>query len=106
MTIEERVYKLEQIVPEIKAGIIEIKTILTERQAQEDLKNSNIEKEIAEINAKLDGVLKETPKIQEHEKRITNIEDNQKWIWRTLVSSIITVIISVIVFVLKNMHKF
>ena len=104
MTMEERVYKLEQIIPEIKVGITEIKTILTERQAQEDLKNSNIEKEIAEINAKLDGVLKETPKIQEHEKRISNIEDNQKWLWRTVCGGLITVGIGAIVFVIKKMQ--
>lgn len=104
MTMEERVYKLEQIIPEIKVGITEIKTILTERQAQEDLKNSNIEKEIAEINAKLDGVLKETPKIQEHEKRINNLEDNQKWLWRTVGSALITLIVGAGVFVIKNMQ--
>ena len=104
MTIEERVDKLEEIIPEIKLGIAEIKTILQERQNQEALKDSNMEKEIADINKKLDGVLEETPKIQEHEKRIGNMEDNQKWIWRTVLSFIITAVGGAIVFVLKNMQ--
>ena len=83
MTTEERVSKLEEVIPEIKTGIAEIKIILKERQTQESLINDNIKKDIAEINQKLDGVLKETPKIAEHEKRISNIEDTQKWLWRT-----------------------
>ena len=83
MTTEERVSKLEEVIPEIKTGIAEIKIILKERQTQETLINDNIKKDIAEINQKLDGVLKETPKIAEHEKRISNIEDTQKWLWRT-----------------------
>ena len=80
-----------------------IKTILQERQNQEALKDSNMEKEIAEINKKLDGVLEETPKIQEHEKRLGSVEDNQKWIWRTVASFIITAVGGAIVFVIKNM---
>ena len=83
MTTEERVSKLEEVIPELKTGIAEIKIILKERQTQETLINDNIKKDIAEINQKLDGVLKETPKIAEHEKRISNIEDTQKWLWRT-----------------------
>ena len=83
MTTEERVSKLEEVIPEIKTGIAEIKIILKERQTQETLINDNIKKDIAEINQKLDGVLKETLKIAEHEKRISNIEDTQKWLWRT-----------------------
>lgn len=83
MTTEDRVSKLEEVIPEIKTGIAEIKIILRERQTQETLINDNIKKDIAEINQKLDGVLKETPKIAEHEKRLSNIEDSQKWLWRT-----------------------
>ena len=104
MTIEERVDKLEEIIPEIKLGIAEIKTILQERQNQEVIKDSNVEKEIADINKKLDGVLAETPKIQEHEKRLGSVEDNQKWLWRSIISFVITAVGGAIVFVLKNMQ--
>ena len=96
MTTEERVSKLEEVIPEIKTGIAEIKIILRERQTQETLINDNIKKDIAEINQKLDGVLKETPKIAEHEKRLSNMEDNQKWLWRTVGSALIVTIIELI----------
>lgn len=104
MTTEERVSKLEEVIPEIKTGIAEIKIILRERQTQENLVNDNIKKDIAEINQKLDGVLKETPKIAEHEKRITNMEDNQKWLWRTAGAVIITTVIELIFMGVQHLH--
>lgn len=104
MTIEERVSKLEEVIPEIKTGIAEIKIILRERQTQENLVNDNIKKDIAEINQKLDGVLKETPKIAEHEKRITNMEDNQKWLWRTAGAVIIATVIELIFMGVQHLH--
>lgn len=104
MTTEERVSKLEAVIPEIKTGIAEIKIILRERQTQENLVNDNIKKDIAEINQKLDGVLKETPKIAEHEKRITNMEDNQKWLWRTAGAVIIATVIELIFMGVQHLH--
>lgn len=104
MTTEERVSKLEEVIPEIKTGIAEIKIILRERQTQENLVNDNIKKDIAEINQKLDGVLKETPKIAEHEKRITNMEDNQKWLWRTAGAVIIATVIELIFMGVQHLH--
>ena len=104
MTTEERVSKLEEVIPEIKTGIAEIKIILRERQTQETLVNDNIKKDIAEINQKLDGVLKETPKIAEHEKRINNIEDGQKWLWRTAVAGIIATVIELIFMGVQHLH--
>ena len=104
MTTEERVSKLEEVIPEIKTGIAEIKIILKERQTQETLVNDNIKKDIAEINQKLDGVLKETPKIAEHEKRITNMEDNQKWLWRTAGAVIIATVIELIFMGVQHLH--
>lgn len=104
MTTEERVSKLEEVIPEIKTGIAEIKIILRERQTQENLVNDNIKKDIAEINQKLDGILKETPKIAEHEKRITNMEDNQKWLWRTAGAVIITTVIELIFMGVQHLH--
>ena len=104
MTTEERVSKLEEVIPEIKTGIAEIKIILRERQTQENLVNDNIKKDIAEINQKLDGVLKETPKIAEHEKRINNIEDGQKWLWRTAGAVIIATVIELIFMGVQHLH--
>lgn len=104
MTTEERVSKLEQAIPEIKTGIAEIKIILKERQTQETLVNDNIKKDIEEIKQKLDGVLKETPKIAEHEKRISNMEDNQKWLWRTAGAVIITTIVELIFIGVQHLH--
>ena len=104
MTTEERVSKLEEVIPEIKTGIAEIKIILKERQTQETLVNDNIKKDIAEINQKLDGVLKETPKIAEHEKRINNIEAGQKWLWRTAGGVIIATVIELIFMGAQHLH--
>ena len=104
MTTEERVSKLEEVIPEIKTGIAEIKIILRERQTQETLVNGNIKRDIAEINQKLDGVLKETPKIAEHEKRINNIEDGQKWLWRTAGAVIIATVIELIFMGAQHLH--
>lgn len=102
MTTEDRVSKLEEIMPVIQTNLAEIKIILQERQKHDCLINDNMKKEIQEINAKLDDVLKETPKIAEHEKRIKNIEDDNKWLWRTIIGSIITIVITAIVFVIKQ----
>ena len=103
MTLEQRVDKLEKIIPEIMSGITEIKAILQERKEQDTFKDNNVEKQISDINKKLDTILLETPKIADHERRITKIEDNQSWLWKTVVGSIITVIGGAIVFVIKIM---
>lgn len=104
MTLEERVDSLEKVIPNIMSGITEIKTILQERKEQDSFKDDNVEKQISAINKKLDNVLKETPKIDDHEKRITKIEDNQSWLWKTVAGSIITIIGGAIVFVVKIMN--
>lgn len=103
MTLEQRVDALEKVISNIMSGITEIKTILQERKEQDNFKDDNVEKQIADINKKLDTILKETPKIDDHEKRITKIEDNQSWLWKTVIGSIITIIGSAIVFVIKIM---
>ena len=104
MTLEERVDALEKVIPNIMSGITEIKTILQERKEQDSFKDDNVEKQISVINKKLDTILKETPKIYDHEKRITKIEDNQSWLWKTVAGSIITIIGGAIVFVVKIMN--
>lgn len=103
MTLEQRVDKLEKIIPEIMSGITEIKAILQERKEQDTFKDNNVEKQISDINKKLDTILLETPKIADHERRITKIEDNQSWLWKTVAGSIITVIGGAIVFAIKIM---
>lgn len=88
--VEKRLEKIEdemnKYIPEIQAGISEIKAILQERPAQEDLKNEILSKDIKNTEA-----------------RVTKIEDNLSWLWKTLAGSIITIIVAAIVFVIKMM---
>lgn len=89
--IEKRVKKIEDKLElydkyfiDIKVSIGEIKTMLTERLNQENLKNQILEKDI-----------------QAQKERIEKIEDNQKWLWRTVSGSIIAIVISAITYVIK-----
>lgn len=96
--IEQKVSKLEQkqeqleafvnkSISSIQLGIVEIKTILQERNEKESLKNNLLEKDI-----------------EAQEKRIKKLEDNQQWLWRTIAASVITIVIGAIVFVIKTMN--
>ena len=84
--LEVRIGKLEDAIPEIQSGIREIKAILQERPIQEDLKNSILEEKFRNL-----------------EKRVEKLEDTQKWLWRTVAGSIITIIVGTITFVVKMM---
>lgn len=70
----------------IQVGIAEIKVMLKERLEQENLKNNLLEKDI-----------------EAHEVRIKKIEDNHTWLWRSIGGTMITLIGSIIVFVIKLM---
>ena len=70
----------------IQIGIAEIKIMLKERLDQENLKN-----DLLSID------------IKNHETRIKKIEDNNQWLWRTVVGGLITIAIGAIVFVVKMM---
>ncbi len=70
----------------IQIGIAEIKVMLKERLEQDNLKNDLLEKDI-----------------KNHEARIKKLEDNHSWLWKTVAGSIITLIVSIIVFVIKLM---
>ena len=85
--IKEDHENLKDSVNIIKIGIAEIKIMLKERLEQENLKNDLLSKDI-----------------KNHEQRIKKIEDNTQWLWRTLVSSILTIVIGAIVFVVKMMN--
>lgn len=95
--IEQRVSKLEEkqnelqvfvnkSINNIQVGIAEIKVMLKERLEQDNLKNDLLAKDI-----------------KSHDDRIKKIEDNQQWLWRTVVGSIVTTITGAIVFVIKLM---
>ena len=103
MTLEQRVDKLEKTIPEIMSGITEIKAILNERKEQDTFKDNNVEKQISDINKKLDTILLEIPKIADHERRITKIEDTQGWLWKTFLGSIITIVVTALIYVIKIM---
>ena len=96
--IEQKVNRLEKkqeelemfvnkSISSIQVGIVEIKTILQERNEKENLKNNLLEKDIAA-----------------QEQRIKKLEDNQQWLWRTIAGSIIATVIGAIVFVIKTMN--
>lgn len=84
--IKEDHENLKDSVNIIQIGIAEIKIMLKERLEQENLKNDLLSKDI-----------------KNHEQRIKKIEDNTQWLWRTLVSSILTIVVGTIVFVVKMM---
>lgn len=85
--IKEDHENLKDSVNTIQIGIAEIKIMLKERLEQENLKNDLLSKDI-----------------KNHEQRIKKIEDNTQWLWRTLVSSILTIVVGAIVFVVKMMN--
>lgn len=92
MDIGERVDRLEEkvnkIETDIQADIREIKTMLKEKNTQEDLKNSLLNKDILE-----------------HEKRLKKIENNFSWMSKTIVTEIISIVIALIVCGIKNMPQ-
>ena len=85
----------------IQMGITEIKTMLEEREKQSNYKNNSTKEDIKEIDNKLDKMLNEIPKIADHEKRITKIEDNQQWLWRTVGAAVLTTVIGLITTAIK-----
>lgn len=85
--IKEDHENLKDSVNIIQIGIAEIKIMLKERLEQENLKNDLLSKDI-----------------KNHEQRIKKIEDNTQWLWRTLGSSILTIVVGTIVFVVKMMN--
>lgn len=85
--IKEDHENLKDSVNIIQIGVAEIKIMLKERLEQENLKNDLLSKDI-----------------KNHEQRIKKIEDNTQWLWRTLVSSILTIVVGTIVFVVKMMN--
>lgn len=78
---------LKDSITPIQIGIAEIKVMLKERLEQENLKNDLLSKDI-----------------KNHELRIKKIEDNNQWLWRTIIASIITIVIGAITFTVKMMN--
>lgn len=78
---------LKDSITPIQIGIAEIKVMLKERLEQENLKNDLLSKDI-----------------KNHELRIKKIEDNNQWLWRTIIASIITIVIGAITFTIKMMN--
>lgn len=83
--LEEKVNKIET---EIQADIREIKTLLKEKNTQEDLKNSLLSRDI-----------------EEHDKRLKKIENNFSWVSKTIIAEVIGIIITLIIFGIKNMPQ-
>lgn len=64
-----------------------------------------IDKKIDVINEKIVSSDKiDTLKFAPLEKRVDTLEESQKWLRRTIIGGIITIVIGAIVFVLKGMN--
>lgn len=103
--IETRQDELEQFVNKsirnIQIGITEIKTMLEEREKQSNDKNNSTKEDIKELENKIDKILNDIPKITDHEKRLSKIEDNQQWLWRTIGGTVVTLIVGTLVAAIK-----
>lgn len=77
---------VNQKISEIHLGITEIKIMLQERADKEDLKNEILAKDI-----------------KMHENRLKKIEENETWLWRTIVGTIISTAAAAIIFTIKIM---
>jgi len=53
------------------------------------------------VNKIENGTIDMESRIKSNEKRLDKIEDNNKWLWRTVVGSIITIVIGVIATLIK-----
>lgn len=85
--------QLKQEVNEIKKEMAESKTLLHE-----------IDKKIDIITTKVtDGSEIGALKLQPLEKRVDVLEDNQKWLRRTIIGSILAIVGEAIVFVIQLM---
>lgn len=85
--IEDKIEVYDKYFIDIKVDIREIRTMLTERLEQENLKNQILQKDI-----------------EAQKERIEKLEDNQKWLWRTVGVSVLGIIVSAITYVLNIMR--
>ena len=53
------------------------------------------------VNKIENGTIDMENRIKSNEKRLDKIEDNNKWLWRTVMGSIITIVIGVITTLIK-----
>lgn len=85
---------------------------LKEKVEKIEQQTENSSKLLTDIDKKVDGIL---IKLGDNEKiddltlkplkeRITKLEDNQKWIWRTVAGTSITFIFSAIASLIKLIH--
>lgn len=95
--LKEEVQELKNEMQENKSilTIIDKKCdVITERLENAtkvgDLQNENIE---TRITSKLEPIKKD---IQKNEKEITEIKDNNKWLWRSIFGVVITIVVKVI----------
>lgn len=82
--IEVKIDQLTEMVSNVKNEITEIKTTIIEREKMDNLKHNSLEKEISLTN-----------------KRVEGLEDNQKWLIRSIIGSVITALMGIILSVVK-----
>ena len=73
-----------EIIQELRERLIKIETILEQKFSSDEQKNTILEKKIEYSNKVL-------------EKRIDDLEDDRKWLWRTVLGAIIGTIIAFII---------
>jgi len=89
----EEFENLKEEVKEIKKEMVESSKLLQEIDKKIDVINEKIV-----LSDKTDDL-----RIIPLEKRVSNLEDNNKWMRNTILGSIITVVIGAIVYVIKQM---
>lgn len=82
--LELKIDQLTEMVSNVKSEIIEIKTTIIEREKMDNLKHISLEKEISNTN-----------------KRVEGLEDNQKWLVRSIIGSVVTALMGLILTVFK-----
>ncbi|ADQ06525.1 protein of unknown function DUF1267 [Caldicellulosiruptor hydrothermalis 108] len=81
----------EQVIQEILERLTRIETKLDDyNKVREKIDNANSQLQIHE------------EKIKHVEGRVSNIEANNKWLWRTVVGAIITLLMSIIATFIKK----
>lgn len=71
--------------PNFQREVLERLIVLETLIKQQDYKSLN-----QKVETQHDDLLKDEQKIKNHEERLKKIEDNNKWLWRLVIGTLIT----------------
>lgn len=77
--LEQKLDQLTEIVGDVANKVTRIETTMIEREKTDNLKFNYLEKQIYSSN-----------------ERITSLEDNQKWLVRSVIGSVVTALMGII----------